>query len=153
MSLSNRLRPDVEAAPWVIKEVIKLEEELDAAWIAVDLVKKENERLREALSFYTYDWRKEYDSDLHNNKAFGFKLVDQMTGNVYGEVWTEGGKKIGQCTSYNIDLLRIDLKNCTQGYEYKFVDDLPEFLMIELRNRSVMFDDNGTIARAALEDK
>lgn len=49
MSLSERLRPEVEAAPWVIEEVKKLEEELDAAWMAVDLVKKENTQLREAL--------------------------------------------------------------------------------------------------------
>lgn len=49
MSLSERLRPDVEAAPWVIKEVKKLEEELDAAWMAVDLVKKENAQLIDAL--------------------------------------------------------------------------------------------------------
>lgn len=35
MSLSDRLRPDVEAAPWVIEEVKKLE--------------AENARLREAL--------------------------------------------------------------------------------------------------------
>ena len=50
MSLSDRLRPDVEASPWVIKEVKKLEEELDAAWMALGLVQKENARLREALS-------------------------------------------------------------------------------------------------------
>lgn len=49
MSLSERLRPEVEAAPWVIEEVKKLEEELDAARRAVYLVKKENARLREAL--------------------------------------------------------------------------------------------------------
>lgn len=49
MSLSERLRPEVEAAPWVIEEVKRLEEELDAAWMAVDLVKKENTQLREAL--------------------------------------------------------------------------------------------------------
>jgi len=49
MSLSDRLRPDVEASPWVIKEVKKLEEELDAAWMALGLVQKENTRLREAL--------------------------------------------------------------------------------------------------------
>lgn len=49
MSLSERLRPEVEAAPWVIEEVKKLEEELDAAWMAVDLVKKENTQLIDAL--------------------------------------------------------------------------------------------------------
>lgn len=43
MSLSERLRPEVEAAPWVIEEVKKLEEELDAAWMAVDLLKKDEE--------------------------------------------------------------------------------------------------------------
>ena len=51
MSLSDRLRPDVEAAPWVLKEVKKLEEELDAAWMALGLVQKENARLREALEY------------------------------------------------------------------------------------------------------
>ena len=51
MSLSDRLRPDVEASPWVIKEVKKLEEELDAAWMALGLVQKENARLREALEY------------------------------------------------------------------------------------------------------
>ena len=49
MSLSERLRPEVEAAPWVIEEVKKLEEELDAARMAVHLVKKETARLRGAL--------------------------------------------------------------------------------------------------------
>ena len=37
--LSERVRPDCEAAPWVVQEIKKLE--------------SENERLREAL---TYDW-------------------------------------------------------------------------------------------------
>lgn len=32
MKLSNRLRPDVEAAPWVIDEVKKLEVELAEAY-------------------------------------------------------------------------------------------------------------------------
>lgn len=31
MSLSDRVRPDVEAAPWVVKEIQKLEAERDAA--------------------------------------------------------------------------------------------------------------------------
>lgn len=30
MSLSDRVRPDVEAAPWVIEEIKKLEAERDA---------------------------------------------------------------------------------------------------------------------------
>lgn len=83
-------------------------------------------------------------------KAFGFKLSDCFTGDVYGEVWSEDGKKLGQWTSSSIDWLRTDLASHAREYEYKFVDHLPEFLKIELRNRSVMFDDNGTIARWGL---
>jgi hypothetical protein len=33
MKLSDRLRPDVEAAPWVIEEVKKLEKELGDAYL------------------------------------------------------------------------------------------------------------------------
>lgn len=33
MKLSDRLRPDVEAAPWVIEEVKKLEQELADAYL------------------------------------------------------------------------------------------------------------------------
>lgn len=64
MSLSERLRPEVEAAPWVIEEVKKLEEELDAAWMAVDLVKKENTQLREVLKFYYADTTEKQVSDV-----------------------------------------------------------------------------------------
>lgn len=68
MSLSERLRPDIEAAPWVIEEVKKLEvkiaslEKNEAMFLSehdenvrlhfenVDL-KEQNARLREALAF------------------------------------------------------------------------------------------------------
>ena len=74
MSLSDRLRPDVEASPWVIKEVKKLEEELDAAWMALGLVQKENARLREALdAWYSWDCHAPLsiapDSKLLRNRA------------------------------------------------------------------------------------
>lgn len=37
MSLSERLRPDVEAAPWVVDEVKRLEAQLDAAlWMLAE---------------------------------------------------------------------------------------------------------------------
>lgn len=56
MSLSDRLRPNIEAAPWVIEEIKELEkayqeqeEELDATMMAFNILKKENARLREAL--------------------------------------------------------------------------------------------------------
>lgn len=42
MSLSDRIRPDVEAAPWVIKEVKELE--------------AKNRRLREALEWIATDF-------------------------------------------------------------------------------------------------
>lgn len=54
MSLSDRIRPDVEAAPWVVEEVKALEkaydeqeEELDATMMAYNILKKENTRLLE----------------------------------------------------------------------------------------------------------
>lgn len=58
MSLSDRLRPNIEAAPWVIEEIKELEkayqeqeEELDATMMAFNILKKENARLREALNY------------------------------------------------------------------------------------------------------
>lgn len=42
MILSDRLRPDTEAAPWVIEEVKRLE--------------AENARLKEALAWYGQEW-------------------------------------------------------------------------------------------------
>lgn len=83
MSLSKRLRPDVEAAPWVIEEVKKLEvkiaslEKDEAMFLSehdenvrlhfenVDL-KEENARLREALEFYAeakFDYYQRSDED------------------------------------------------------------------------------------------
>ena len=56
MSLSDRVRPNSEAAPWVVEEIKELEkayykqeEELDATMMAYYIVKNENKRLREAL--------------------------------------------------------------------------------------------------------
>lgn len=49
MSLTDRIRPNVEAAPWVIAE-IKKREEITAALIAeIDRLKAENAKLRHAL--------------------------------------------------------------------------------------------------------
>ena len=39
MSLSDRIRPDVEAAPWVIEEVKKLEAQRDALIAAIATVR------------------------------------------------------------------------------------------------------------------
>jgi hypothetical protein len=39
--LSDRVRPDVEAAPWVIKEIQRLEEELDSVYL--ELYKQKSE--------------------------------------------------------------------------------------------------------------
>jgi hypothetical protein len=39
MKLSDRLRPDVEAAPWVIEEVKKLEKELGDAYLEMRKIK------------------------------------------------------------------------------------------------------------------
>lgn len=57
MSLSDRIRPDVEAAPWVVEEVKALEkayneqeEELDATMMVYNILKKENERLKAILT-------------------------------------------------------------------------------------------------------
>lgn len=36
--LSNRLRPDVECAPWVIEEVKKMEQALDVALDALECI-------------------------------------------------------------------------------------------------------------------
>lgn len=47
MSLSDRIRPDVEAAPWVVDEVKKLEAERDEARAALCTVA---ERQREACA-------------------------------------------------------------------------------------------------------
>lgn len=47
--LSERIRPDVEAAPWVIKEVEKLERELAAVTAERDEARKENDTLRGLL--------------------------------------------------------------------------------------------------------
>jgi hypothetical protein len=39
MKLSDRIRPDVEAAPWVIEEVKKLEQELADAYLEMRKIK------------------------------------------------------------------------------------------------------------------
>jgi hypothetical protein len=51
MNLSDRVRPDVEAAPWVIAEIKKLEAERDAAQSLADHMTElwnEAERERDA---------------------------------------------------------------------------------------------------------
>ena len=57
MSLSDRVRPDVEAALWVVEEIKELErayneqeEELDATMMAFNILKKENELLKIAFN-------------------------------------------------------------------------------------------------------
>jgi tetrahydromethanopterin S-methyltransferase subunit G len=45
MSLSNRIRPNSEAAPWVVNEVRDLEKLKDA-------LEAENDKLKQSLSFY-----------------------------------------------------------------------------------------------------
>jgi predicted nucleic acid-binding Zn-ribbon protein len=45
MSLSDRIRPNSEAAPWVVNEVRDLEKLKDA-------LEAENEKLKQSLSFY-----------------------------------------------------------------------------------------------------
>ena len=57
MSLSDRLRPNIEAAPWVIEEIKELEkayqeqeEELDATMMTFNILKKENEQLKIAFN-------------------------------------------------------------------------------------------------------
>jgi hypothetical protein len=45
MSLSDRIRPNGEAAPWVVNEVRDLEKLKDA-------LEAENEKLKQSLSFY-----------------------------------------------------------------------------------------------------
>jgi DNA polymerase III delta prime subunit len=57
MSITDRIRPNVEAAPWVIEEIKVLEkayyeqeEELDATMMAFNIFKKENEQLRAMLT-------------------------------------------------------------------------------------------------------
>jgi hypothetical protein len=62
MNLSDRVRPNTEAAPWVVKEIkilensyYKQQEELDATMMAFHILKKENTRLREALVLIAND--------------------------------------------------------------------------------------------------
>jgi hypothetical protein len=57
MSITDRIRPNVEAAPWVVEEIKVLEkayyeqeEELDATMMAFNILKKENEQLRAMLT-------------------------------------------------------------------------------------------------------
>jgi hypothetical protein len=57
MSITDRIRPNVEAAPWVIEEIkvlekayYKQEEELDATMMVFNILKKENEQLRAMLT-------------------------------------------------------------------------------------------------------
>jgi hypothetical protein len=57
MSITDRIRPNVEAAPWVIEEIKVLEkayyeqeEELDATMMAFNILKKENEQLHAMLT-------------------------------------------------------------------------------------------------------
>ena len=59
MSLSDRVRPNIEAAPWVIEEVKELEkayqeqeEELDATMMAFNFLKKENDHLKHIIRSY-----------------------------------------------------------------------------------------------------
>lgn len=68
-------------------------------------------------------------------KAFGFKLSDCFTGDVYGEVWSEDGKKLGDWISSDIDWLKRDLAFHARGHEYEFIDYVPEFVMDKLRRR------------------
>ena len=49
MSLSDRLRPNIEAAPWVIEEVKKLEVELHITKDMLDSCDQYNQRLKEEL--------------------------------------------------------------------------------------------------------
>jgi hypothetical protein len=48
MSLSERLRPEVEAAPWVIEEVKKLEIENS---VLLSTLKQTKEMLKDTLAF------------------------------------------------------------------------------------------------------
>jgi hypothetical protein len=57
MSITDRIRPNVEAAPWVVEDIKALEkayyeqeEELDATMMAFNILKKENEQLRAMLT-------------------------------------------------------------------------------------------------------
>jgi len=50
MKLSDRLRPDVEAAPWVIAEVKQLEQELEAKDV------KSSEFRIEVIAAVAYQW-------------------------------------------------------------------------------------------------
>lgn len=66
-------------------------------------------------------------------KAFGFKVSNCFTGDVYGEVWSEDGKRLGHWISSDVDRLKKDLVTHAKDYEYEFVDHIPEFVMNELR--------------------
>jgi len=68
-------------------------------------------------------------------KAFGFKVSDTFTGDVYGEVWSEDGKMLGHWISSNVDWLKKDLAIHADNYEYEFLNKIPEFVMNELEKR------------------
>lgn len=68
-------------------------------------------------------------------KALGFKVSDCFTGDVCGEVWSEDGKMLGQWISSDLNWLKRDLAAHAKDYEYEFVDQIPEFVMNELRRR------------------
>lgn len=61
-------------------------------------------------------------------KAFGFVVQHLSQSDVYGEVWTEEGTRLGSWISSCEDWLRLDLKRCAVEYEYEFVSQRPEFL-------------------------
>lgn len=73
-------------------------------------------------------YRAIYGEDDTQKKAIGFKLQEYPTGEVYGEVWSEDGKKLGCWTSSNEEYLKLDLAAHTKGYLYEFVDHIPKFV-------------------------
>lgn len=68
-------------------------------------------------------------------KAFGFPLFHSRTefGDiVYGEVYTEDGKRLGHWTSSSLDWLKLDLSKHAQDYEYEFLNSPPSAIMAQL---------------------
>ena len=92
MSLSDRIRPDCEAAPWVIKEVKEMESRIEF-WIEkstmqaiqisgmeteIQILKAENARYREALFYISEASWKDYP-----------RLSDALDGDYLGDHYSE----------------------------------------------------------------
>lgn len=61
-------------------------------------------------------------------KAYGFMTMrSQFCDYVYGLCVTEDGTVLGGWTSSDIDFLKTDLANHAIGYEYEFLDKIPEW--------------------------